>query len=249
MRKPKTEEEPKKSKAPKPKAKEEPVEKAAPEQKDADDDDDDLDDEEEDETPVVDEEELLPELLKTKFYEDYFVSTDFAGFFRHFYELSKMILLTPYKFFAVMPQKGGYREPLIFLGTGTLIYSIIHALLKGDFLSLFMSFFESIIAIGLGATVAHFACQKLGGKGTLEATFRVFAYSRATIIFAWFQLGWFPLGWLVAGIYTLALNIVGLQKLNPDVERKNLAMIVGVVGAIGLAFVFMLFGSHPPQPH
>ena len=160
---------------------------------------------------------------------------DWKGFFRHFGSVTRSVLISPKQFFDHMPVTGGMKEPIIYLVTAALINSLLTAVIRLSPLSFFSSFFVSILSVAVGAVAAQFAFEKLGGKGSMEATVRVFVYSRATLIFAWLWLGSIPFGGMLAGLYSIYLNVFGIQKVHQLDDRKTVAMILAVLAAIGFA--------------
>src|SRR5262249_23013246 len=101
-------------------------------------------------------------------------------------------------------------------------------------LLLFFGVKDALINTAVGALVAGLALPRLGGKGSLRATFSVFAYSRITYIVAWFNLGPLPIGAVAAMAYSVYLNIIGLEKLH-QLERKMIILFTIILCVIGKA--------------
>lgn len=145
------------------------------------------------------------------------------------------ILFNPKKFFAALPPEGVV-APTIFLCVSAAIYAFLQALGHLNPLLLFSSFFSSIFYTAGGAVIVWAVFNKAcKGRGTLVETYRVLAYSKATLLFGWIMAGSIPLGGYLSVAYTLFLNYIGLKK----VHRLNTMMTAGIVMALGaLAFAF-----------
>jgi hypothetical protein len=105
---------------------------------------------------------------------------------------------------------------------------LIQAILKGNPLVFVSSLFVSIVSTVAGAFAVGLLFQKMGGKGTLEGTYRIFVYSKATLLFSWLSLGPIPIGGLLAVCYTVYLNWIGMTR-HHELPGKVTAQIL-VIG-------------------
>lgn len=196
-------------------------------------------------------------------------NTNMGGAFQKmsFIEKTKMIIFNPKGFFDIMPQAGGYKDPLIFCTVITIISTILSSVLSqalglavgkmaNGIVSAMMSLIIGIIlcpivwatALSIGALVDNSMLRLFGGKGTYEATFRVLAYSTAMMLILWI-----PLAGFLTGIYQIYINLVGFRKVHSMTTGKVLAamlipivviLIIVIIFAIvfGLAFLSILNG-------
>lgn len=189
--------------------------------------------EEEEELPYDDEDYEDPD------YDDKFAIRIFEAedqnLIQKYFSHVNAILFNPKKFFAALPPEG-IVAPTIFLCVSAAIYAFLQALGHLNPLLLFSSFFSSIFYTAGGAVIVWAVFNKAcKGRGTLVETYRVLAYSKATLLFGWIMAGSIPLGGYLSVAYTLFLNYIGLKK----VHRLNTIVTAGIVMALGaLAFAF-----------
>lgn len=158
--------------------------------------------------------------------EDAF-APDAAGLIRYYFYEARKILVSPSEFFDEMPSHVGFAGPAIFLAFSAVIYGVINALGRLNPLVFFISFFSSIIYVSIGSLIAAKVFSiAFGGKGDFEGTFRVFAYSKATLLFAWISVGSLPIGGWAAVAYTLVLNAIGISKVHDMPKPKALGIIL-----------------------
>lgn len=160
-------------------------------------------------------------------------SGDALGVVRYYWMQAKNVLIHPKQFFAELPRDGGYVEPLIFLGITAAIYSVLQALGNLNPGIFFSAFFGSVIKTLVGAGVANFIITRMmGGKGNREGTFRVFSYSKATLLFAWIKVGALPLGGFLSLFYAIYLNTVGCAQVH-EVSKVKLAALFTLMSIVG----------------
>ena len=159
------------------------------------------------------------------------------GFVANYLDEAKTVLTAPREFFRTMPVKGGFIQPLLFLFVSATVFSILQAISKLNFFVLFTAMFSSFVNVFVASAVIAFACSKMGGKGTFEGTFRVIAYGKATLLFAWLSLGPIPIGGIVSLIYSVYLNILGIEKVQ-KMPRKSVATLLIVIAVIGFIIKF-----------
>ncbi|MBW6517686.1 MAG: YIP1 family protein [ANME-2 cluster archaeon] len=178
-----------------------------------------------------------------------------------------LIIRSPEDFFAQMPAKGGYTDPVKFAAINYLIAGlssmIIHSLffylvtaltgnLTLDFISLAMGsarFFMIVIicfmGLFIGGGILHIFFRVSGGTGTYESTVRIIAYSSAAMAF-----GGIPFVAILAGLYLIYLVVVGgtqVHKVTP-VSSVIAVLITGVVFSVLLIMLvvgiaFFLYSS------
>ncbi|HEY9783934.1 MAG TPA: YIP1 family protein [Candidatus Obscuribacterales bacterium] len=157
-----------------------------------------------------------------------------AGFFQAYLQQVKSVLMTPKKFFDEMPDTGGLAQPAIFLTLSAFVFSLLQSIAFLNPFLLFKSLFSTILGVLIASALIQFLLKKMGGKSTFEGTFRVLAYSKATVLFAWLTLGPFPIGGIASLVYGVYLNIVGLRKVHEVERTKTIGVVVGLA-LIGFA--------------
>ena len=162
-----------------------------------------------------------------------FSKSDIFGLATYNFMVTKDILFDPRIFFRELALNGGFGEPLLFSIFACLLSSALFAVAKLNLLLFFWSFIVSFLSLTLGAVVVTWAFRKLGGKGNLEGTFRVLAFSKATVVFSWISLGAVPVGLLIAAAYTGYMNYVGLSRVH-QLPRKQTIILVVVLSILGM---------------
>lgn len=154
--------------------------------------------------------------------------SDALKLLRYYWMQVKSILLTPRQFFDTMSPTGGYIEPLVFMSVTAAVFALLQAI--GRFNpTLFAFLFISIIAkTAFGAAVAHMALRALGGKSSYESTFRVFAFSKAILLFSWISVGQLPIGYIIGFSYGVFLNVIGCAKVHEISRAKAAAVLVAI---------------------
>lgn len=181
--------------------------------------------------------EELDEDYEDPDYDDKFAVRIFdaedQNFIQKYFSHVQGVLFNPKKFFAAMPPEG-LVAPTIFLVISAGIYAFLQALGNLNPLLLFSAFFGSLFYTAAGAGIVWAVFNKLcKGHGSFQQTYRVLAYSKATLLFAWIMAGTIPLGGYLSVAYTLFLNYIGLKKAH----RLNTMMTAGITVALGaLAF-------------
>lgn len=153
--------------------------------------------------------------------------------FVYYWMQVKGVLLSPKTFFAEMPVNGGFVEPAIFLGISVAIYALLQAIGNLNPVLYVKLVLSSFLCVAIGALIANLVFRQLGGKGTAEGTFRVFAYSKATLLFSWISLGHLPLGGMLSVAYTLYLNVIGMEKVH-GLSRLKTVIATVLLAALGL---------------
>ncbi len=137
-----------------------------------------------------------------------------SGLLLYFAHQAKHVLSNPAEFFDQMHTEGGLTEPTIFLFISASIYGLLEAIGHLNPIVFFQTLFSSLAFVFLGAIIVNFALKAFGGKGNYESTFRVLAFSKATLLFAWISVASFAIGGFLAVGYTVYLNIIGCKKVH-----------------------------------
>lgn len=153
----------------------------------------------------------------------------FKEYLTGYYRTAKEVILTPKIFFESMPTTGGFKEPSIFLALGCSVSTILSCLLTLHIFNIPIGIIGAVFGSFVFAGIAFGVAKALGGKGTFEATFRVFAYSSCLQL-----LYWIPLVGLVVGLYGLVLAYLGIKKVHElsPVKSGAIVLVTGVLAAI-----------------
>lgn len=164
-----------------------------------------------------------------------FSKHDILGVATYNLNVTREILMNPLQYFQNLPLTGGYGEPLLYTVFTCIISAIMVALGKMNPLMFFWALIVGFISVTLGSVIVDQAFRKLGGKGDLEGTFRVIAYSKATFVISWIALGPLALGMMLATLITGYMNYIGLMRVQKLSPRSTL-IIVAVLSILGLVF-------------
>jgi hypothetical protein len=157
------------------------------------------------------------------------------GFVQDYLHEVKAILFDSFNFFNAMPAKGGFLPPTIFLAVTAGIYCLLSALFRGNWLIVFTAFFDVFFTAFVGTTVITLAFKQLGGKGTFEGTYRVIAFSKATLLFGWIpwiHVDKITLFGVLSIAYAVYLNILGMERLQ-KLPRQLVTTFLAIVALIG----------------
>jgi hypothetical protein len=158
-----------------------------------------------------------------------------VGMVKSYLCLAKSVLFTPGIFFSAMPVEGGYVQPGIFLLLSASVFALLQAISKLSPFILITACLSSIAGVLAASGIITLVCRGLGGKGNFQGTFRVLAYSKATLLFAWLALGPIPIGGIASLVYGVYLNIVGLEKVQ-QLRRWQLITITVLLALVGFVF-------------
>lgn len=152
-----------------------------------------------------------------------------VNFLSAYWAEAQQILLHPREFFTTMPTEGGLKTPLIFLAVSAAANSLMTALISINPTTIPITFLSTMVGVSIISMVAATMSQALGGKGSYEATFRIFAYGAVTLLFAWI-----PVLGLVATLYTCVLNFFGLKVVHQLSDGKAILVVIlsGILTAI-----------------
>ncbi len=175
-------------------------------------------------------EELPPQSIGLSFSKN-----DILGIATYNLNVTKDILTNPQGYFQTLPLTGGFGEPLLYTVFTCILSSLMCAIGKLNPLIFFLALIVSFISVTVGAVIVDQAFRRMGGKGDLEGTFRVLAYSKATFVFAWIALGPLSLGMMLATMLTGYMNYIGLTRVQ-GLSPKNTAIIVALMSVLSLLF-------------
>jgi hypothetical protein len=166
---------------------------------------------------------------------------DFSNPINSFVEVVRRLVFQPAIFYAGLPNRGSFINPLVF----ALICYEISAIL-GGLLGLaggepdrgLETFVASIIAAPIGGAVGllilsgilHLLVRLIvgGGNSGFGATFRVASY--ATVVNL---VGWIPIvGSLVALVYAIYLSTVGIREMHETTTGKAVLIVLIPIGVI-----------------
>lgn len=133
-----------------------------------------------------------------------------GDFIKDYIFVSKKLLLSPVVFYREMDKEGGIKHPLAFLLASSTLSSIISGIITlkvlsfpATMLGIFASHvLASVVAFGLG--------RAMGGRGSFEATFKIYAYASCLAV-----LTAVPILNLIGlyGIFLAAYGIKEVQKI------------------------------------
>ncbi len=138
------------------------------------------------------------------------------------------VLFQPKKFFAALPADG-LTEPALFLCASSAIYGFLQALGHSNLLLFFSTFFNGLLYTSIGSVIVWAVFGKgCKGQGNLVQTFRVLAYSKVTLLFAWVMVGHMAIGGYLSIVYTIYLNYLGLLKVHKLNRRITICVVLGM---------------------
>lgn len=164
-----------------------------------------------------------------------FSKNDIIGIATYNLNVTKDILTNPKAYFQNLPLTGGYGEPLLYLVFTLILSSLMFAVSKLNPLLFFWGMIIGFLSVSVGAVITDLAFKRLGGKGDLEGTFRVLAFSKATFVFAWIALGQISLGAMLATMGTGYMCYIGLMRVQ-GLSPKSTLIIVAVLSALSMLF-------------
>ena len=154
----------------------------------------------------------------------------------------RRVVTEPRAFFAEMPQVGGLRDPLLFLGLcaalNALGVMVWHMSLSAAIGTLLRSVLQGVVLAAVATLVAQ---QLFDGPAGFEPMFRVVAYAAAPLAVAWLP----GLG-VLAQVYAWLLAIRGVET----VQRMDAAKaVMSVAIGVGLLCYAGIGYGHPGIPH
>lgn len=164
-----------------------------------------------------------------------FSKNDILGIATYNLNVTKDILSNPRGYFQSLPLTGGYGEPLLYLVFTSILSSIMFAISKLNPLLFFWGMIIAFLSVTVGAVITDLAFKRLGGKGDLEGTFRVLAFSKATFVFAWIALGQISVGAMLATMATGYMCYIGLMRVQ-GLSPKSTLIIVSVLSVLSMIF-------------
>lgn len=122
--------------------------------------------------------------------------------------VTKSLLSAPVIFYREMEKEGGFKHAVIYLAISSGVSSLIAGVVTFHPLSIPATLATSMMLTFAAAGVAFGLARAMGGKGTYEATFKVYAYASCLSI-----LSAVPLANLLAIFWGAALNFYGLKEV------------------------------------
>lgn len=187
---------------------------------------------EDDQPPANDFTQSEIEMDTFKRFEKLVVNPETKGLAMLAFHEARQILTQPEEFFRTMPTRGNIAEPAIFL----FILAGISGLLAGVISMNLLITIQFIIGNILQAYLLSFICWKMytgmGSMEPFETTFRVVAYSQATLIIAGLKFSIFG-NWLpayitlaIATALALRLQIIGMKHVHDMPSGKVMPVLV-----------------------
>lgn len=155
---------------------------------------------------------------------------DASTYLKAYIEKAKLVALQPHVFFANMPTTGGYKEPLMFYGTGLLAYALLAATISLSPVVFIVTIVVSLVASFAASGLAYGLSKAMGGKPqSFEAVYRVYAYAGVVLLGCWVPF----VGGLVA-LYGWVLQYFGLKEVCKldTVRTIALCVISGILAMV-----------------
>lgn len=165
-----------------------------------------------------------------------FKSSGFA--FPVLFKQWKFIIMHPVQFTSSLPAaKEDLKYSLLFAFVCATISAVFGSLFSGQLRFLAGNWLATVCNVYAMGVACHFIAQKFGGKGSLPATVRAACYSYAPAV-----LTCIPIVGAVAGIYVIALFVMGLSKTENLSTGKSALIVIPTVLVLGLA-IGLLFAQ------
>lgn len=162
-----------------------------------------------------------------------------------FFQTGMNCVLTPTKFFSILPRDTGFLNPVLF-GVFSVVMSAVLAYAWSSLLSrggggLFAFLFGMIfviigafiiVPIGLfvWSGILHLCLLLVGGANEgYEGTFRVVSYSSVTSLF-----NAIPVAGTIASLWGIVLTVIGLREVHNTSTGKSVAAVLIPVGFVAL---------------
>ncbi len=177
-----------------------------------------------------------------------------------FFGKMDLVFKNPGKFFTIMPQNTGYREPiffyLIFLTVGSIPSILISTFWAGSLANIMTEFSKTpvpyyisllsrpevvygiIIVVGLLSlfvmSILWYALLRLlGGNGTYNATVNVMCYGSVINLFRWI-----PIVGFFASLYGMYIYIIGYSKVHRISPISVVVMLLILFSAYAAFYIF-----------
>ncbi|MBX9568445.1 MAG: YIP1 family protein [Candidatus Obscuribacterales bacterium] len=135
-----------------------------------------------------------------------------------YFGVTRSLLLAPIVFYRGMDKEGGFKHPVIYLAISSGASALLAGILTLHPLSIPATLATSMMLTFAASGIAFGLSRAMGGKGSFEATFKVYAYSSCLTI-----LSAIPLLNLLSIFWIAALNFYGLREVQ---ERGTLRTAV-----------------------
>jgi hypothetical protein len=164
----------------------------------------------------------------------------------------RSVVTVPADFFRGILRRGDFVNPLIFALICYEVYTILGGLLRlagigtdlgfgGFVVSLILAPIFAVIGLFIGAGILHLLVMLIVGSRNagFEGTFRVSAYSSATLLVSWIPI----IGW-IASLYGLYLAVVGVREVhNTTTGKAALVVLIPAAVLILLALILVAVGA------
>lgn len=146
------------------------------------------------------------------------------SFLNDYLAVAKKLLLSPVVFFREMDKEGGLLHPLKFAAVNCVISALLSGIVSLQFFHIPGLFFAELMQIFIASGVAFGLSKAMGGKGSFEATLKIYAYSSILRIVAAI-----PLGWLVSLVYGIFISFYGLKEVQRlgSVQTATIIILTG----------------------
>jgi hypothetical protein len=187
-----------------------------------------------------------------------------AGFFKAWWDTLFLSLRWPKEFYARMPVRGGYWEPLLYAVATTLVGVLVsllwqvplqllplamsHGLMGklgasiGMAAIAFIAFLALLLlpvflALGefIGAAIGHLFVKIMGGRGNYEATFRVLCFANSSQVFQVVP----GFGGIIASVYWCVLVYFGYRHAH-QMNKTQAIIAMFLPLALFLALIFLV---------
>ncbi len=186
----------------------------------------------EDDEPANDFTQSEIEMDTFKRFEKLVVNPETKGLAMLAFHEAQHVLTQPEEFFRTMPTRGNIAEPAIFL----FIVAGVSGLLAGVISMNLLITIQFMLGNVLQAYLLSFICWKMytgmGSTEPFETSFRVIAYSQATLIIAGLKFSifgnWIPayITLLIATFFALRLQITGMKQVHDMPAGKVTPVLV-----------------------
>ncbi|MBF0494191.1 MAG: YIP1 family protein [Candidatus Omnitrophica bacterium] len=167
------------------------------------------------------------------------------GYFRKtfvykFLKTWKAVVLDPKKFFACMPARTGYKDPLIFSLVCVFLSSLITlflSVLSGEMVAATEKFIIFSLAaipfIFINAGIVHFFVFLAGGKKGFQSTFSVCAYSAAALVYSFIPI--VDIAVYIWGLVLLGIGVRTVHELKPK-EVLGIILVYTLTAYVLISF-------------
>ena len=150
---------------------------------------------------------------------------DIRAFLQDYLYTTRKLLLTPIVFYGEMDKEGGIIHPLKYAALSCAVHAVLKGIFTFHFLQIPGFFLAEMAMIFVVSGAAYGLTKGMGGNGTFEATFKIFAYASCLKI-----ISAIPFLMLV-DLYGVVLSFFGLREVHKLPAAKT-AVIVAFCGIL-----------------